>query len=512
MPVTTLHHLQRRDSEKRMTARIFFKLIGALLCLLIVAMTAVDLLSAEVAERNYVQSLTQELVNYGKVISLRSQQSGLPLTEAEAREIGGAVEARVTVIGRDGKVLLDSEAPAESMENHRLRPEVVQALAGQIGSSSRPSPTIGIRYHYVAIPITDGALRFAVPLSNVQERVNTLRLQILAAAALSFLPAIVLAGFFARLVSAKLGRIIDYSSELARGHFGARLDKMGKDELGILSRKLNETGENLEQMFNELQREQAELEKLERVRKDFVINVSHELRTPLAAIQGYTETLLDGALDDPNHNVRFLGIIKQNTERLTSLTADLLTLSRLEMKRQEFQFALFNTRLLLEDMLDTLRPLAARRNVKLRLFTATGRSELFCDREAFYQVLSNLVDNAVKYSPPESEVTIASAELEQNGRPMVEISVADKGAGIPEEELPRLFERFYRVDKARSRELGGTGLGLSIVKHLVLAHGGTVRVESTLGIGSTFFFTMPAEAPEGAMEEDRHQTVIAPSS
>ncbi|MCU0227700.1 MAG: ATP-binding protein [Bryobacterales bacterium] len=500
-----------------MTARIFFKLIGALLCLLIVAMTAVDFLSAEVAERNYIQSLTQEVVNYAKVIRLRANEAGPLLTEAEAQAIGKAVKARVTLVANDGSVLLDSEAPAETMENHRARPEVARALAGEIGSSSRPSPTLGIRYHYVAVPVPQGALRFAVPLSDVQARVNTLRLQILAAAALSFLPAIVLAGFFARLVSAKLGKIIDYSTELARGHFSARLDKMGKDELGILSRKLNETGENLERMFKELQREHAELEKLERVRKDFVINVSHELRTPLAAIQGYTETLLDGALEDPHHNVRFLHIIKQNAERLTSLTADLLTLSRLEMKRQEFQFAHYSVRLLLEDTLDTLKPLADRRQIGLRLVISHDDLEVFCDREAFYQVLSNLVDNAVKYSPIGAEILIgaregAAAQSTTDGAPMVEISVADKGPGIPRDDLPRLFERFYRVDKARSRELGGTGLGLSIVKHLVLAHNGSLHVESTEGVGSTFYFRLPSEAPEVLAEAKRHQTVTISSS
>lgn len=512
MPVAPIRQSQRRESEKRMTARIFFKLIGALLCLLIVAMTAVDFLSTEVAEGNYIQSLTQELVNYGTVVRLRAGQTGAPLSIEEAREIGAAVNARITVVDRDGNVMLDSEAPAESMENHRQRPEIADALAGRVGSSSRPSPTIGIRYHYVAIPLPDGALRFAVPLSDVQQRVNMLRLQILAAAALSFLPAIMLAGFFARLVSAKLGKIIDYSSALARGQFGARLDKMGKDELGILSRKLNETGENLERMFNELQREHAELEKLERVRKDFVINVSHELRTPLAAIQGYTETLLDGALEDPNHNVRFLNIIKQNTERLTSLTADLLTLSRLEMKRQEFQFAIFDTRLLLEDILDTLKPLAARREIRLVAGPLDDAGVVYCDREAFYQILSNLVDNAVKYSPVGAEVRIATLPVLSNGQRFVEIAVADAGAGIPQEDLPRLFERFYRVDKARSRELGGTGLGLSIVKHLVLAHGGTVRVESVVGKGSTFYFTMPAEVPRSAQGDESHQNVTLQSS
>jgi two-component system, OmpR family, phosphate regulon sensor histidine kinase PhoR len=523
----------------RMTARIFFKLIGALLCLLIIAMTAVDFLSAGVAERNYVASLTKELVNYGHVLTLRNQEKGLPLSISEARAIGEAVNARVTIIGREGEVLVDSEADVEAMENHRLRPEVVEALAGRIGSSSRPSPTIGIRYHYVALPIAEGALRFAVPLSDVQERVNTLRLQILAAAALSFLPAIALAAFFARLVSRRLGNIIDYSSELARGHFQARLDKTGKDELGILSRKLNETGENLEQMLNELQREHREMEKLERIRKDFVINVSHELRTPLAAIQGYTETLLEGALHDAEHNVRFLNIIKQNTERLTSLSADLLTLSRLEMKRQEFHFAAYIAKLLLEDVRDTLSPLAGRRQIRLCLAPVDESLEVFCDREAFFQIMSNLVDNAVKYSPVGSEVHIDVRAIPATGTPepqgrkfspspvatdsdnreWVEIAVRDSGSGIPEEDQSRLFERFYRVDKARSRELGGTGLGLSIVKHLVLAHGGSVRVESKIGEGSTFFFRMPVEDPglpailnSESTERNGNRNIMIPSS
>jgi len=501
----------RRALEKRMTARIFFKLIGALLSLLIVAMAAVDFLSADVAERNYVHSLTQELANYGKILALRPPGSGDGFTKEDAVAIGHAVNARVTVIGRDGHVIVDSDASARAMENHRQRPEVAEALAGRVGSSSRSSPTVGIRYHYVALPIAEGALRFAVPLSDVQQRVNVLRMQILTAAALSFVPAILLAAFFARLVSAKLGRIIDYSSELARGHFGARLDKMGNDELGILGRKLNETGENLERMFNELEREHAELEKLERVRKDFVINVSHELRTPLAAIQGYTETLLDGALEDPNHNRRFLGIIKQNTERLTSLSADLLTLSRLEMKRQEFQFVAFSAKLLLEDILDTLAPLAARRNITLQLQPIDTAEEVFCDREAFYQVLSNLVDNAVKYSPVGSTIRIGAEPIVRDNRKFLEFSVSDAGVGIPQEDLPRIFERFYRVDKARSRELGGTGLGLSIVKHLILAHGGSVRVTSKVGEGSQFFFSLPAEEiPPSA--DAIHQNVTMPSS
>jgi len=276
------------------------------------------------------------------------------------------------------------------------------------------------------------------------------------------------------------------------------LERTGTDELGLLEIKLNETGEKLQGMFQELEREHAELEKVERVRKDFVINVSHELRTPLASIQGYTETLLDGAMDDPNHNVRFLQIIRQNAERLANLTADLLTLSRVELKQQKFSFAIYRVDRLLENTVESMSPMAARKNIKLTRVETSGPVDAFCDSEAVNQIVTNLVDNALKYTPDGGEITVGARSLP--GSHAVEVSVRDTGIGIPDEELPRLFERFYRVDKARSRELGGTGLGLSIVKHLVRAQGGDVRVESHVGKGSNFIFTLPVE--DLGMSED----------
>ena len=167
---------------------------------------------------------------------------------------------------------------------------------------------------------------------------SRIRWRILASTALAFLPAIVIAAFLARLLSRRFAAIMAHALELARGNFRARLPATGGSEFGQLARTLNETAENLQNTVEQLQREHSELEKLERIRKDFVINVSHELRTPLASIQGYTETLIDGAIDDPEHNMRFLGIIRHNAERLARFTEDLLTLSRVEQKRQKFEF------------------------------------------------------------------------------------------------------------------------------------------------------------------------------
>jgi len=474
-----------------MTGKIFFKLIGTVLCLLIIALAAVDFLAMRVVENTYQETLERELFDKGAMLAM-GLDHGLNLRDSGVvRSFAGKTRGRLTLIAQDGRVLSDSDASTDQMENHRGRPEVEAALAGRLGSARRKSTTMGVDFLYVAVPVADGALRLAVPLSEIQGQVDVIRHRLLVATAIAFLPAILIALWFARVIARRLGSIIDYAAQLARGNFQARLERTGADELGLLEIKLNETGEKLEGMFQELEREHAELEKVERVRKDFVINVSHELRTPLASIQGYTETLLDGALDDPNHNVRFLQIIRQNTERLANLTADLLTLSRVELKQQKFSFANYNVDRLLENMVDSMSPLAGRKNIRLTRIETGAPVEAFCDSEAVNQVVSNLVDNALKYTPAGGEITVGARVV--SGLHTVEVFVRDTGIGIPEDELPRLFERFYRVDKARSRELGGTGLGLSIVKHLVRAQGGDVRVESTLGQGSNFIFTLPIE-------------------
>jgi two-component system phosphate regulon sensor histidine kinase PhoR len=239
-----------------------------------------------------------------------------------------------------------------------------------------------------------------------------------------------------------------------------------------------------------LESEHAELEKVERVRKDFVINVSHELRTPLASIQGYTETLLDGAIHEPGNAAKFLNIIRQNTERLTRLTADLLVLSRVELGQQEFKFAMHPVNRLLNDNVDSMLPLAQRKGISLNLELPSESAQVFADAEAVHQILTNLLENAIKYTPDGGSVTIGARPAPED---RVEVFVADSGMGIPPEDLSRLFERFYRVDKARSKALGGTGLGLAIVKHLTRVHGGDVRVESTLDKGSTFYFTLSSK-------------------
>ena len=232
----------------------------------------------------------------------------------------------------------------------------------------------------------------------------------------------------------------------------------------------------------------TDLERLERVRKDFVANVSHELRTPLTAIRGYAETLLDGALEDQENNRKFLEVIRAHSIRLNNIASDLLALSELESGREPSTLEPVPVREALEAALRTVESEARVRGVTLKP-GPIDEAGVLGRRIRLEQALVNLLDNAIKFNRPGGEVRV---EVRREADGAVRIVVADSGIGIPSDDLPRIFERFYRVDKARSREVGGTGLGLSIVKHVVERMSGTIAVESQLGRGSTFTISLPS--------------------
>lgn len=230
----------------------------------------------------------------------------------------------------------------------------------------------------------------------------------------------------------------------------------------------------------------TELRRLESLRRDFVANASHELRTPIAAVRSATETLHNGAIDDPAAAIRFLDIIDRNAQRLQSLVEDMLELSKLEAKEFKLKRESVDLDRVVPLVLSLFRERAEKKGVRLTAELGSGLPDVEADARAIEHVLSNLVDNAVKYCPSGSSIVVSAAEA--SGR--VELVVADTGPGIAPEHLSRVFERFYRVDAGRSRELGGTGLGLSIVKHMVEAMRGRVSVASAVGRGSTFTVTL----------------------
>jgi len=241
-------------------------------------------------------------------------------------------------------------------------------------------------------------------------------------------------------------------------------------------------------------RDLTEVERAEKTRRDFIANVSHELRTPLTSIQGYAETLLDG-FPESNHVREFLEIIRKNASRMSRLTEDLLTLARVESGEHRFDVQPVSPAQLLQDAVESFHELARAQGIELQVEDAAPFT-VVADAEAIHQVFSNLVDNALKYAASGGRLILGA----RPGNGCVEFYVRDFGSGISSEHLSRLFERFYRVDKARSRESGGTGLGLAIAKHIVLAHEGTIRAESELNHGSVFLFTLPlAQVTEPAL-------------
>ena len=241
-------------------------------------------------------------------------------------------------------------------------------------------------------------------------------------------------------------------------------------------------------VFHDLTR----LKQLERTREEFVANVSHELRTPLSLIKGYVETLLDGAKDNPEVATKFLQTIQRNSERLQFLIEDLLTISELESGRITMNLQSVRLRSLVDRVLEDFKTQAETRRVELK--NEVPDLTALADSDRLQQVLGNLIGNAIKYGRPDGHVGVSGNLL--NGT-SIELCVQDDGPGIPGESLERVFERFYRVDKARSREQGGTGLGLSIVKHIVQSHGGKVWAKSELGKGAAFYFTLPLKQDAG---------------
>jgi two-component system, OmpR family, phosphate regulon sensor histidine kinase PhoR len=231
----------------------------------------------------------------------------------------------------------------------------------------------------------------------------------------------------------------------------------------------------------------TELRRLERVRQDFVANVSHEFKTPLTAIQGFAETLLGGALDDPANNRRFLDIIRNHAIRLARLTNDLLKLARIEAGKLEVEFFPVSLMELIEGCAETTLLKASRKQITLEIEVPSGLPAVHGDASLLRDVLQNLLDNAIQYTPAGGHIHV---DAEAKGGEAV-ITVSDTGIGIPASDKERIFERFYRVDAARSREAGGTGLGLSIAKHIVEAHNGRLWVDSVIGEGSRFSFSIP---------------------
>jgi len=531
-----------------------------------------------------------------------------------ANLMADAYGSRVTLIDSTGRVLGDSDVPADrlpSVENHAGRPEVHAALLGHEGFAIRHSRTIGVDLLYVAIPARIGpvaVVRLAEP-QVVIARLNASLLGLsLGAAAVTLGLSLPLFYWLTGRHVRRIRRLEAVSSAIGRGR-AARAPEQPPDELGRLGRALNEMSRELNARLDTIERERdqreqiiahmrgglalvdledaivycnpgllvlggaqapppgariqewlrapeidgllraaresggtveqdlrlwspeprllhasaspvgpategavllvlhdlTELERANRIRQDFVANVSHELRTPLTSLRGYAETLLDGGLDDPEHREEFVRIIRDQAARLGAIVEDLLSLADLERPGARLRAEVFDLRALTQRLVQELEPRSTAAGLTLELEPGE-ETKVEADRARIEQVLANLLDNALKYTERGGVAVALGAEADR-----VWCEVRDSGPGIPAEDQARIFERFYRVDKARSRAQGGTGLGLSIVRHIIGLHGGEVSVRSRIGRGSVFRFEVPREFPRHSAESPGAQDLADPS-
>ncbi len=598
-------------SSKPVRARLFWKLGLTYAALLLVVLLAVQLYSARVIRSQAIRSANDQLASLLGLTLANPPQSDDP---AELRNWTSRVSrngARVTVIDSTGRVLADSEADAEKMENHANRPEIQQAFARGSGQSVRRSATLGRelvyraqRYDHAGSPPI--VIRLALPLSQIDLSLVELRQRLLLATLLALLIGALVSFAFARMFAARVQRLQRFSQRIAEGDFRPLLREGPRDELSDLADSLNLTAARMDREIRMLSGERnrssailrsmvegvavidaeerlvfynrafseilsvdaagaegrplievvrnsellslirralrgdeglqtditmgitqtqsfsitaapvkaldvsasgqvpegkpsgavvvlhdvTELRRLERVRQDFVANVSHEFKTPLTAIQGFAETLLAGALDDPENNRRFLEIIRNHATRLARLTNDLLKLARIEAGKLELEFSSVGLLELIEACTETTLLKANRKEITLEITVPPQLPAVRGDAALLRDVLQNLLDNAIQYTPARGHISVAASATAREAV----ITVSDTGIGIPLADSERIFERFYRVDAARSREAGGTGLGLSIAKHIVEAHGGKLWVESTVGQGSKFSFSLSLDA------------------
>ncbi len=390
-------------------------------------------------------------------------------------ELGTQLETRIRVVDVEGVVVLDSwnDDVGESLRDDAL---VAKALTGQYASRTERGD---VDTATVALPtLVDGALVGVVylsqPLTDVTTVVRDLRSRLLMSTVIALLLSGIVGLVFSRAITRPVRRLTEAAGAVAQGHLDTQVPARSRDELGQLSRAFNAMT--------------ARLRSARQMQVDFVANVSHELRTPLTSIKGMVETLRAGAVEDLDVRDRFLGTVESETDRLIRMVHDLLLLSRADSEALNLRREPVDVAHLARLTVERLMPQADVCGVTLRVESAPSLPPAWADPDRVAQVLVNLLDNAIKYSPPEATVDVTVLAGPERS---VLVQVRDHGIGIPPDALPRIGERFYRADKARSRAHGGTGLGLAIAQALVEAHGGKLWLESREGEGTTARFTLP---------------------
>jgi len=576
---------------------------------LILALTIVSIISiltcgtfATISYRdNYYENTRQRLIQDIDYVGGNLLPDFLETGNAqELEDFSTSTFIRMTLVEEDGTVLYDSLKDASELDNHRYRPEIVGAFAGEITSETRYSKTFTDDMLYVAAPYYNeanqiiGVIRLAMPLnaldSAVFEMINNIIFVLLA----TIIATLLLVTYFVNRELKPLDEVSTFAQKIATGKFGSELTMIREDEIGELVESLNQMSRQLKTFFNEMDHKNSELtsilssmnhgviaiddenyivhlndaakkllsinsqddlsgknilevyresfmydlmvkldetgmdkarfesrlndnqiirvsvnpmienkseitghiivleditlvKNLEKMRRDFVANVSHELKTPITTIKGFIETIQENEIRDQETLDRFYNIIFEESNRLSRLVSDILVLSQLENSQGiQKEEELLNIHDEVHQIFDLLGIGAKLKEIEL-MFSGNDNTKIRFKPDEFRQMMINLVDNAIKYSDPNGKIDVHVDESDDQ----IAITVSDQGLGIPKKDIDRIFERFYRVDKSRSKEKGGTGLGLAIVKHIIINNNGTIRVESKVGTGTTFYLSFP---------------------
>jgi two-component system phosphate regulon sensor histidine kinase PhoR len=582
------------SSTSKPKNRLFWKIGFIYLLLLLLVLVVLDTYVVRALKSEYLEAAFSQLEALSNLaLAKPSQLSDMAEWSRWLTRSG----VRVTIVMSDGTVIADSNENPAKMESHRERPEIQKAFEYGSGRAVRYSSTLKHDLVYFAQRFETSSsqivLRLSIPVYRLDDGIAGFRRKLWSVSLLILALTGGASLLFFRRISNRIRRLTVFSRRVAEGDFRPMSIEKSNDELGDLSKTLNQSAERLDKTIRTLTEERnqsaailasmeegvvvidaelhitfcnlafrnaasiaesqwegrsavelirhsdllsiirkaletkevmhgevvvgsirtrsfavtstpirsgadisgavmvlhdiTEIRRLERARRDFVANVSHEFKTPLTAIQGFSETLLEGALEDEAHRRRFIEIIHDHSLRLGRLTNDLLRLAQMEAGQLHLQLKPVKVEDIIESCLDTSRVKATQKELGLKVQSTPELPVVAGDFELLQGVLQELLDNAIRYSSSGGLITIMTSKREN----AVVISVSDTGIGIPKADQERIFERFYRTDPARSRESGGTGLGLSIAKHLIDLHGGHIQVESEVGKGSVFSIYLP---------------------
>jgi two-component system, OmpR family, phosphate regulon sensor histidine kinase PhoR len=584
--------------------RLLWHLYSTYLLIIIISLAATTWFASRTLKQFYLEQSAEDLQARVHLFEAQISNYLTPIDEKNVdrlcKKIGPQAKTRLTVVLPSGKVIGDSKNDPATMDYHLDRPEIIEALKGQVGISTRYSRTLEKDMMYVGVPVKRNShiiaiMRTSVPLDPIDETLKNIEIKIVLGGLFIAIIAAILSLLVSRLISRPIEEIKKGAESFARGEFEHRLPVFNSEELGSLSETMNQMAVELQKRISGMREQRNELEavlssmaegimavdneqkiisinkaaaqilgaipsevqnrsiqevfrntdlqnfvssalssdetvekditlygdnerilnahsatlhdakgksvgalivlnevttlrRLENIRRDFVANVSHEIKTPITAIKGFVETLRDTAMENREDAERFLTIIEKHVDRLNAIIEDLLSLSRIEQGVEKEEINLIESRIknIIVASAQLFEGKASYKNIKI-VISCDENLKAKVNPPILEQAISNLLDNAIKYSGNKSTINV---EVKQTEVETI-ISVHDHGCGIEEGHLSRLFERFYRADKARSRKLGGTGLGLAIVKHIAQAHQGYVDVKSTPNKGSSFSVHLP---------------------